>query len=358
MPPSPLDLGLALVPVLLFAAVLYAMDSFKLVRPPAVVTAMAAGAGAAFICVPLHEWLLASSGVDQQAFIRYVAPLTEEVFKAVFVVALVARRRVGFLVDAGVLGFAVGAGFALVENVLYLHALPGAPTTLWLVRGVGTAVLHGAATAMFAMISRTLADRHPDRLRLVFWPGLAAAVAVHSAFNHVPLPPVAMTALMLAVLPPLLLLVYTRSERVTREWVGAGLDLDLELLQLVRSEAFGFTRFGSYLRDLRGQVPGQLVADMYCLLRLELELSIQAKAMLMAREAGLAVPVDEDLTAALTEVDYLQASIGKTGMLALKPLRVSSHRDQWHRYLLSQAGVGARLAVAQRRGVLARLSGR
>ena len=37
---------------------------------------------------------------------------------------------------------------------------------------------------------------------------------------------------------------------------------------------------------------------MFCLLRLELELSVQAKAMLMAREAGLEVPVDDDLPAA------------------------------------------------------------
>jgi hypothetical protein len=77
--------------------------------------------------------------------------------------------------------------------------------------------------------------------------------------------------------------------------------------------------------------------DMFCLLRIQLELSVQAKAMLMAREAGLEVPVDDDLPAALAELEYLRKSIGPTGLLALKPLQVTSHRDDWHRFLLSRA---------------------
>ena len=35
--------------------------------------------------------------------------------------------------------------------------------------------------------------------------------------------------------------------------------------------------------------------------------------MLMAREAGLEVPVDEDLPAGLAELEYLRESIGPTG---------------------------------------------
>jgi protease PrsW len=352
---SALPVATALVPVLLFLAGLQLMDSFKLVRIKAVVTAIAAGAlGAAGVSL-LHTWLLPATGLDLTTFSRYVAPITEETVKAVFIVALIARRRVGFLVDAAVQGFAVGAGFAVIENIEYLRALSDAPLGLWLVRGLGTAVLHGATMAIFAMVSRTLADRRPEQLLLVFWPGWLAAIAIHSAFNHVPLPPFAMTMVQLVVLPLLVLSVFQRSERETREWVGAGLDLDVELLQLVESDAFEFTRFGSYLKELRAHFPGPIVADMFCLLRLELELSVQAKAMLMVREVGLDMRVDEDLTACLAELEYLQAGIGRTGMLALKPLQVTSHRDQWHKYLLAQASPQARENAGARQRLLARL---
>src|SRR4029450_12099079 len=95
---------------------------------------------------------------------RYVAPVTEETAKALLIAVLISSARVGFLVDAAVQGFAVGTGFALVENLTYLRSLPDATVTLWIVRGLGTAVLQGATTAIFAMLSKTLADRRRDRI--------------------------------------------------------------------------------------------------------------------------------------------------------------------------------------------------
>jgi len=132
--------------------------------------------------------------------------------------------------------------------------------------------------------------------------------------------------------------VFARSEKMTREWVGDGLDLDVELLALIRSSHFGSTRLGRYLSELTARVPGPIVADMFCLLQLDLELSIRAKGMLMAREAGLEVPIDDDLRAKLAERAYLHRAIGATGLLALRPLQTTSDRDDWHRYLLRHAG--------------------
>jgi RsiW-degrading membrane proteinase PrsW (M82 family) len=326
--------ALAFVPVLLLLALLQLMDSFRLVRLPAVLAAILAGAAAAFVGVWVNDALFAWVATDPRTFSRYVAPLSEEILKASFIVILLWRGRVGFLVDAAVQGFAVGTGFALVENLDYLRHLGDADLTLWIVRGLGTAVLHGTTAAVFAMVSKTLTDRWEERRAVALLPGLGLAVAIHSAFNHLPLPPLAMTALLLVVLPLVILTVYQRSEAATREWVGAGLDLDLQLLDLIRSDAFVFTRFGRYLHELRRRFGGPVVADMFCLLRLELELSVEAKAMLMAREAGLEVPETGDLHASLAEIEYLQESIGRIGLLALKPLRVSSGYDLWHRNIL------------------------
>jgi hypothetical protein len=190
---------------------------------------------------------------------------------------------------------------------------------------------------VFAMMSKTMADRATGRLAPAFLPGLAVAIVIHSAFNHILLPPLAMTLVLLAVLPVIVLVVFERSEHATREWIGSGLDLEMELLQLVTSEHFVSTRFGRYLQQLRARFPGPIVTDMFCLLRVELELSVQARAMLMAREAGLDVPFDEDVPACLAELEYLRRSIGPTGMLALKPLQVTGQRDQWHKYLMREA---------------------
>jgi hypothetical protein len=212
--------------------------------------------------------------------------------------------------------------------------LSGAGFVLWLVRGLGTAMLHGATTAIFAMLSHTAADRHRDRGVLIFLPGLVAAIAIHTAFNVLPVSPLATTAMLLIVLPLLVLWVFQRSEMATRDWVGAGLDLDLMLHETFSSEALAYTKFGAYLRELRQRFPGHVVADMLCLLRVELELSIQAKGMLIARDAGVIMPVHPDARSATDEIRYLRSSIGTTGLLALHPVQVTTHRDDWHRYLL------------------------
>jgi hypothetical protein len=246
---------------------------------------------------------------------------------------LLRRRRIGFPVDAGVLGFAIGTGFGLVENVVYLHAVISHDLTIWIVRGLGTAILHGGTTSLAAMIAKVLSDRTPDRLLRPVSAGWLAAVIIHSAYNHLLLPPVAAMLLLLIALPLLIGVVFERSEAATREWVGAGLDLDVELLQLFASEHFHVTRYGQYLDNLRQRFPAAAVVDMFCLLRLELELSVQVKALLLARQAGLKMPPHPDIAAGMQELDALRASIGPTGLLALAPLHVTSYRDDWHRYV-------------------------
>jgi RsiW-degrading membrane proteinase PrsW (M82 family) len=334
-----LNVAAALLPVLIFLVILYLMDSFKLVAPRAVGGALVAGALCALAALALHAWLLPASGLSAGKFSRYIAPITEETLKAVYVVVVLRQRRLGFLVDAAVLGFAVGTGFAVVENLDYLRQLRNQGLVLWVVRGFGPALLHGTSTTLFAILVKNFTDRHPER----WWSGVAAALGVavlfHSLFNHFPMPPIVAACVLLVVLPTLVTVVFGRSERATREWVGEGLDLDVELLNLVTSAEFGRTRLGAYLVQLRDRFPGPVVADMFCLLRLELELGIRAKGMLMARQQGFEIPPDPDVKARLQERRYLQRSIGPTGLLALKPLRVAGDRDDWHTYLLEQAGI-------------------
>ena len=330
------DIAAALLPVVGFLIVLYTMDGFKLVPIRSVLATLAGGSCAALVSL----WLWHVLGLDGQAgnvATYYDAPLLEETLKASVVIGLMARGRVGFLVDAAVHGFSVGAGFALVENITYLQVFGTAPLALWLVRGLGTAMLHGGTTAIFGIVSRAIRDRFPRHPVSAFLPGLAAAIVIHAGFNALPFPPMILTALIMIVLPLLLLFTFDRSERAIREWMGAGMDLDLEVLQLVTSEHFTVTRFGQYLRELSERFPGVIVADMYCLLRLELELSVHARAMIMARDAGVELKGDEDLEAILAEREHLHRSIGRAGLLALRPLQVTSQRDHWHRELLKQS---------------------
>lgn len=172
--------AVTLLPGLVFLVALWLMDSFKLVGRTSIALALLYGAAAALVCGVLHAWLLEVLQLDVQSFARYVAPLTEETVKALFVSLLIVRRRIGFLVDAAVLGFAVGTGFAIVENAVYLSELGDAPFMLWVIRGLGTGVLHGATTAVAGIVTKAMIDRHTRPAVLAFLPGWALAVVVHS----------------------------------------------------------------------------------------------------------------------------------------------------------------------------------
>jgi RsiW-degrading membrane proteinase PrsW (M82 family) len=331
-----LEVVAALLPVVAFLLLLMLFDSFKLVHKSQLILALGSGALVAVAASWLHAWLFESFGFGVPAFARYVAPVTEETLKTACLVYPLLRRQIGFLVDAAIVGFGIGTGFALVENVEYLRSLQDVSFWVWIARGFGTALMHGTTTTIVALAAKSLTDRQRP-LMLALAPGWAAAIVLHSTFNHALVSPILAAAMLVLVLPLAVIVVFSRSERKTREWMGEGLDLDVELLQLVRSSAFSGTRLGRYLAELRSRFPGPVVADMFCLLQLDLELSIRVKGMLMARDAGLEVPVDDTVRARLSERTYLEKAIGRTGLMALRPLQVTGDRDQWHRYLLKQS---------------------
>jgi RsiW-degrading membrane proteinase PrsW (M82 family) len=328
--------SVALLPVIAFLAALELCDSFKLVPRPALVRALALGALAAGAAWVVHGWSLSATGLDQTTFSHDVAPVTEETLKAICVVGMLRRRHAGFLVDAAIMGFAIGAGFALIENVEYLAHLADRRLLFWLVRGVGTAILHASTTAIVAVGTKALSDRYPRRAAWAWAPPLFVAIALHAVYNRALISALLSATICLVVLPIVMLVVFDRSERMTREWVSDGLDLDVELLHLTRSAVFGDTRLGRYLVELRERFPGLIVADMFCLLQVDLELAIRAKGLLLARDAGLDVPVDQELRDLIAERQFLRKTIGPTGLRVLRPLQVSNDRDDWNDDLLRQ----------------------
>jgi RsiW-degrading membrane proteinase PrsW (M82 family) len=329
-----LSLAVGVLPVLAFLAALVGFESYKLVRLGTVVAMVAAGAAVAAACYVANGWLIEWLDAKPTTYSRYAAPLVEEFAKGLVVAWLIRASRVGFLVDAAILGFAVGAGFAVVENIHYREIVPDAALGTWIVRGFGTALMHGGATAIFAMMGLALRDRAGSDAPVLLLPGFALAVVLHSAFNHMFLSPKMSTLAVLVVLPPLMYAVFRRSEAAVGEWLGRGFDRDAEMIELIESGRFSDAPVGRYLHSLRDRFEGPVVADLLCYLRIHTELAMRAKGVLLMRENGFEARVDEETRAKLVELRYLEQSIGRTGMLTLRPLVRSSHKDLWQIYML------------------------
>ncbi|MGH8190892.1 MAG: PrsW family glutamic-type intramembrane protease [Rhodanobacteraceae bacterium] len=338
--PSLLDLlgvvPIGLLPVIVFLLVLVYLDSYQMVRMRMVLAMLAAGGVVVVVCYFLNGELMSLLDMGLTHYSRWVAPIVEETLKASVVVWLFARHRIGFLVDSVILGFAVGAGFSVVENFYYLYLVNDTTLTIWIVRGFGTAVMHGGVVAIFAAVSQTLAERSVDVRPIHYVPGLLIAISVHSIFNHFFVSPVWSTVAVLLVLPPVLLLVFRISEHRTHSWLEVDFDDDAHLMDMIDSGQFGKTPAGIFLASLRDKLDGVVVADMFCYLRVYTELALRAKGLLLARENGLDVEMDEDTRAKFAELHYLERSIGAAGRLTMRPFLQMTTKDLWQLYMLGE----------------------
>ena len=328
-----LAVAVSVLPVALFLGALVLIDSYKLVALRAVLLSVAAGVVAGFASYGVNEFLRPALALDFTRYSWYLAPVVEESLKAGFVVYLLMRSKVGFVVDAAIHGFAIGTGFALLETLYYLR-VSDATLWSWIVRGFGTAIMHGGATAIVAMVTKALQNRF-DVFRLYFLlPGLGVAVVLHSLYNQFLLHPLLAAALIVLIFPLLSVIVFQQSERVTSAWVGTGFDTDQELLRVMHAGQVSGTPVGKYLTTVRSRFSAEVIVDMMCLLRLRAELAIRAKGILMLREAGFEARPDPSVKDKVAELHYLEKSIGKTGLLALDPFVHTGSRDLWQLTIL------------------------
>lgn len=317
---------LSFVPVIAFLLSLNALDTYRLLTLGSIVSAIAAGCAAATISYPLNSWGFTQWG---SSYAFFGGPALEECAKAAYVFVCVARHRVGFPVDAAVTGFAVGAGFSLIENLVYLYQMPATSMLVWLVRGVGTATMHGGATAIVAIASVAMFARWRW---LAFLPSLALGMLIHVIYNSGILPPLERSAVILITLPILLMVVFRQSEKMLARWLHNKMDDDLETLNKIESGVFLESPTGIYLTSLRDLFKPEIVADMFCFLRLSAELSAKAKSELMQLELGFTPEPDPERSNIAREMGHLERSIGVAGRSALAPLVPATAQDRWERF--------------------------
>ena len=118
-----LKVSISLIPVFVFLAALIIIDSFKLVKLKSVLQAIVAGIFSAAVCLFINQSTLGFFNIELQTFSRYIAPIIEEIFKSFYLIYLIKTNKTGFVVDAAIFGFAIGAGFSLFENIYYLQTL-------------------------------------------------------------------------------------------------------------------------------------------------------------------------------------------------------------------------------------------
>ena len=329
------DWAVALIPVLLMALLFAWLDVFKLMSPWEMIGCLLLGAVAALIAWPISGRMLDTLPIGYSFYSRIVAPFIEEALKGAALAVLILTNRIGYKLDAVISGFAIGAGFSVVENIFYLARFPELTTSVWLVRGLGTAVMHGTTTAILAATAHELGERSLRRQGgqmfnpLFLLPGYLLASLVHLIFNQFPNHPMEDMIVTLVVAPIILIGVMRFGESETKQWLLEESDAHRRWLEEWKSGGFPSDASGQRIAALAAKLkPEQaaLVRD-YCIVKAELVLA--AEEELMDGDRDLDEGQSERIRAAFARLEVIKHAIGRLGYAALSRRLPFSRNDEW-----------------------------
>ena len=277
----------SIFPVLIFLLVLKYLDSYKLLSLRKILFGVGFGFLAAALSYISNTFLMTNFDISYEVYAKFAAPIIEEILKAAYLIYLIKSRKTGFLVDSAILGFAVGAGFALVENIYYLANIETTGNAVWILRGLGTAIMHGGTTAIFAMIFYNVNQFYKLNILFKLFIALIAAVAIHWFFNQFFLSPKILILLQLILLPVLFIVMFNSSEKKLHKWLSINLDAEIEILEHIHQGRLSETNVGQYIETIKEIFSMETIVDILCFIRIHHELSIRAKGALMMKKARI-----------------------------------------------------------------------
>ena len=327
--------SVALVPVLVMLMMFIWLDVFKLMTTWETLGLLALGGITAIVAYPVSGVFLDQLPLGYSTYSRFAAPWVEELIKGLAIVGLFYFNRIGFKLDAVISGFAIGAGFSVVENIVYLTRFPDLAPSTWMVRGLGTAVMHGCAVAILAATAHEFAERETRgtvadyKFNLAwFIPGYLGAVAVHTAFNQFPDQPMMAMIATLAIAPFLIMSMFRFGAVEAQKWLSHEREVHRVALEAWQSGGFPADDSGRRIAALVARsdsVTGGNIRE-YC---------EQLTFLAWTAEDALHDQVDDvskvevEAGAAFDRLEALKHDLGTTAFAALKPLLPFSRNDYW-----------------------------
>ena len=287
----------AILPVVVYIVVVYSIDRFALISARRLLMLVLCGVLAGLLCFGIFQLTPLNARLS-----NWTDPIVEELVKAIPLLVLAWRKKMPFFIDSVVCGAAVGGGFCIVENLLYLLGEPmGVGTALF--RGLEVALIHMGCTACVAaglMFAVRLVERHHCHLEikrkdiamtvllLVFGPILHVA---HNAFHF---HPVLQFTVVFGAMAGLLVWIWQYDTNMIPRWIDKGLNNQLAVALSLREGKLDDTPTGQYLLKVKNAFSPEVFNDLVRYVQLYTELSVAAKSRFMVREAGLDYPMDEE----------------------------------------------------------------
>lgn len=328
--------SVALIPVLVLLGVFVWLDTFKLMSFKEILVLLVLGGVGAMAAYPVSGRLLDTLPIGFSLYSRFVAPWIEEAIKAVIMIALFRMNRIGYKLDAVISGFAIGAGFSVVENMVYLTIFPHYATGTWLVRGFGTAIMHGTTLAILAAIAHEFAERETREAAgdfefslLWFVPGYGVAVGLHMAFNQFPDRPLIAMLGSVLISPIALIGILGFGTAEADRWLKSECAEHRAQVEALRAGKWPKGPSGKKIAALAQRLDPESVTRIRRYWELQAWLVAEAEETMIEEEEGDAVFDPAQIRAAIAELDGLKRALGRSTYAAVQALLPFSRNDYW-----------------------------
>jgi RsiW-degrading membrane proteinase PrsW (M82 family) len=294
--------------------------------------------GVAFvIAAQINGYLLDTAGVDWLTVVRFIAPIEEEILKGVILLYLVRRREFTNFVDGAIYGFAIGIGFAVVENIDYLlWTDQGSQLLVAVVRVISTNLMHAAGSAIIGVaMGRSRFSKRTGQMLFALG-GLLVSGTLHVIFNSVSNSPISSTIILIITITLIGLISYAvifdqirRGLRDSRAAIEEKLGMADRVTAGETKAVLSLESIDEILEPLAMQFGPEKAEHIEKLLKKQARLGILRKNDEKMQDPALLAQNKKEMETVRADMEELRNAIGSYAMLFLRGVFPEEDSPLW-----------------------------
>jgi RsiW-degrading membrane proteinase PrsW (M82 family) len=284
-----------------------------------------------------NRYLLNSAGVDWMVLVRFIAPIEEEIFKGLILIILVRRKQFTYFVDGAIYGFAIGIGFAVVENWEYLVSSDqGVQLMVAVVRVISTNLMHATGSSIIGIAFGL--SRFSRRSGQILYPlaGLLVSGALHVGFNVISNSEFNSTIVLIITISVIGLIGFgviigaiRRGLKDSKAWIEEKLGMADRVTAGETKAVLSLKDIDEVLTPLAEQFGEEKAIHIEKLLKLQARLGILRKTLDKLQDQELLEAARKDMDEVRAEMEEERLAIGSYAMLFLRGVFPEEDSPLW-----------------------------
>jgi RsiW-degrading membrane proteinase PrsW (M82 family) len=326
---------------------IYKLDLYRTGQFKIVVLAFFYGVAIFLLASVINRATLRSGLVPYEVFLRFTAPIVEEVLKALLLIAIYRRPSYTYVVDGAIYGFAVGIGFAVVEDYQYILTRQYAALSLAASRVISTNLMHATTTAVVgSALGWARSKRLPGVLALLAG-GWAVAMAFHMGFNNLVTRVSGGFLLLYAagmggVGAGLIALIIRLALRDAKTRIDSELRADTRISAQEADAVSQFADLRKVLKPVAETFGDEKLSLMLHFLKLEAQIGLKENAITKLQDEGMRRSLQAQVNELREEMEKTRREVGAYPMLYMRVVFPQEGSPIWSRL---DSAIGEKAAV-------------